>query len=140
MPPKSQQRSGAGYTLVELLVVLAILGLLAAVTVPQVLRYLDGAKVSATKSAIEGLSSALDLYRVDVGHFPSTQDGLAALLSAPSAATGWNGPYVKKRANLTDPWGHPYQYKAPGEHSEYDLFSLGPESTKGDATKTIGNW
>src|SRR5215470_9315921 len=99
---RSDRGTEHGFTLTELLVVLAILGLLAAVSVPQVLKYLDGAKVSTAKSSIEALSSALDHYRVDVGNYPDTEEGLHALLAAPADVSGWNGPYVKKQANLTD--------------------------------------
>jgi len=135
----SRREHAKGFTLVELLVVLAILGLLAAVAVPQVLKHLEGAKVSTAKTSIEGFSSALDLYRVDVGHYPSTAEGLKALVSAPPGGVGWNGPYVKKASHLIDPWGHPFQYKSPGDHGDYDIFSLGPDSAKHD-TPTITNW
>lgn len=139
-PVRPRRIGDGGYTLVELLVVLAILGLLAGITVPRVIKYLDGAKVRAAGSAVEGLSSAIDLFRIDVGRLPTQQEGLNALLEAPSSAAGWNGPYIKKRANLTDPWGQPYQYKIPGEHGGFDLFSLGPDGKSDANPKVIGNW
>jgi general secretion pathway protein G len=127
---------------VELLVVMAILGLLALISVPQVIKYLDGAKVSTAKTAVTSLSSTLDLLRMDAGRYPTTQEGLDALISPPAGMTGWNGPYVKKKAQLSDPWGRPYQYRSPGQHGEFDLFSSGPKPEEsGDETEAaIANW
>src|ERR1700691_3490483 len=112
----SQRRKSdeAGYTLMELLVVLAILGLLAAIATPMVLHYLDSAKVSTAKTEVSNLAAGLDLYKYDVGRYPTTQEGLEALVSAPQGVDNWNGPYVKKTTKLSDPWGHPYNYKYPG--------------------------
>jgi len=131
-----------GFTLIELLVVLAILGLLAAIATPQVFKYLNNAKISSARTQVESLSSALDLFRLDAGRYPTTQEGLKALIEAPSGLDVWNGPYVKKKASLIDPWGHPYQYRSPGEHGEFDLFSDGPNAgSAGDAeSPTIANW
>ena len=135
------RRSGAGYTLIELLVVIAILGLLTAIAVPQVVKYLDHAKLQSAKSSIQGISSALDLFKYDVGRYPTSEEGLQALVVSPPAAQSWNGPYVKKTSELTDPWGHPYQYRAPGQHGVFDLFSYGPDSSNmADLTHAITNW
>ncbi|HUD52756.1 type II secretion system major pseudopilin GspG, partial [Parvibaculum sp.] len=123
------RRSGEdGFTLIELLVVLAILALLTAIATPQVLKYLASAKVSAAHTQVESLSSALDLYKLDVGRYPNTQEGLSALVAAPAGVDSWNGPYVKKKTSLVDPWGHPYGYRSPGEHGEFDLYSDGPDT------------
>jgi len=121
----------AGYTLMELLIVLAILGLLTAIATPFVLRYFDHAKISTAKTEVANLSAGLDLFKLDVGRYPTSQEGLKALLTAPVAAENWNGPYIKKAATLNDPWGRHYIYVSPGHHGDYDLYSSGP---KGDET------
>ena len=128
-----------GYTLIELLVVLAILALLATVATTQVLRYLSHAKVSTAHTQVEALSSALDLYKLDVGAYPSTEQGLSALVTAPNGVDNWNGPYVKKSVSLTDPWGHPYVYVSPGRHGEFDLYSNGPDGTASN-DPPVRNW
>jgi len=117
--------------LLELLVVLAILGLLAVVATPQVLKYLGTAKHETAKVQIQNLGTALDLYRFEVGRYPTTQEGLAALVAAPTGAARWNGPYVKKRESLTDPWDRPYGYRSPGQHGAYDLYTLGADGQPG---------
>ncbi len=123
--------AAAGFTLLELLVVLVILGLLAAFAVPQVMNYLGGARSDAANIQISNLSTALDLYRLDVGRYPSTGEGLASLVTRPTAADRWTGPYVKKQESLIDPWGEPYDYRSPGQHGAYDLFSLGADKAEG---------
>lgn len=132
----------AGYTLMELLVVLAILGLLAAIATPMVLHYLDSAKVSTAKTEVSNLAAGLDLFKYDVGRYPTTQEGLQALVTAPDGVDNWNGPYVKKSTKLSDPWGHPYNYRFPGSHAEFDLFSYGahPDTAKNDEKPPIANW
>lgn len=125
------RRPSAGFTLLELLVVLAILGLLAVVATPQVLKYLGTAKHETAKVQIQNLGTALDLYRFEVGRYPTTQEGLAALVTAPAGAARWNGPYVKKRESLTDPWDRPYGYRSPGQHGAYDLYTLGADGQPG---------
>jgi general secretion pathway protein G len=136
------RRSEYGFTLIELLVVLAILGLLAAIATPQVLKYLASAKISAAQTQVASLSSALDLYKLDVGRYPTTQEGLDALVAAPAGAVAWNGPYIKKRESLTDPWGHAYIYRSPGEHGEFDISSDGPDTggSGNDGTPSIKSW
>lgn len=135
-------RSEAGYTLMELLVVLAILGLLAAIATPMVLHYLDSAKVSTAKTEVSNLAAGLDLFKYDVGRYPTTEEGLEALVSAPDGVENWNGPYVKKTTKLTDPWGHPYNYRYPGSHAEFDLYSYGAhaDTAKNDEKPPIANW
>lgn len=142
MTTKSDGDGEGGFTLIELLVVLAILGFLAVIATPQVLKYLNHAKVSAAHTQVESLSSALDLFKLDVGRYPTTQEGLAALVTQPAGLDGWNGPYVKKKASLIDPWGHPYGYRVPGEHGEFDLFSNGPdgEGAGNGGNPAIANW
>jgi general secretion pathway protein G len=142
-PHKGEVRSRAdsGYTLMELLVVLAILGLLAAIATPMVLKYLDSAKLGTAKTEIANLSAGLDLFKYDVGRYPSTQEGLDALVKAPADVDNWNGPYVKTTTNLKDPWGHPFGYRAPGEHGEFDLYSDGPTGKEDTGEKpAIANW
>jgi general secretion pathway protein G len=131
-----------GYTLVELLVVLAILGLLAAIATPQVIKYLNHARVSTAKTEVEAFSSALDLFKLDVGRYPTTQEGLAALVTAPPGVPTWNGPYIKKNSNLIDPWGHAFNYRDPGQHGEFDIYSYGPDAgDNANAGKpAIANW
>jgi general secretion pathway protein G len=121
----------AGFTLIELLVVLVILGLLAAFAAPQVLNYLGRAKTDAAKAQVQNIASILDLYRLEVGSYPDEKDGLDALLVQPADAPRWNGPYVKRRDALIDPWGEMYVYRYPGEHRTYDLYSLGADQAEG---------
>lgn len=118
-----------GFTLVELLVVLAILALLVGIATPKTLSYLDQAKLKSAQVAIANLSETLELYKLDTGHYPSNEEGLGALVSRPKAATVWNGPYVTRSSALDDPWGRPYHYRQPGEHGPFDLHSLGPNGT-----------
>ena len=124
-------RAQGGFTLIELLVVLVILGLLSAFVAPQVLNYLGRAKTDAASIQIKNIASVLDLYRLENGRYPSEDEGLAALVEPPPDATAWNGPYVRQADSLIDPWGQPYIYRFPGEHGEYDLFSLGADQTEG---------
>ena len=124
-------RAERGFTLLELLVVLVILGLIASFAVPQVMNYLGGAKSDAAKIQIANLSTALDLYRLDVGRYPSADQGLDALVARPGAVERWNGPYVKRRESLLDPWGNSYGYRMPGQHGAFDLYSLGSDKAEG---------
>jgi general secretion pathway protein G len=126
-----RKTSQFGFTLLELLVVLVILGLLASLVGPQVLRQLGGSKTKTAQLQIRELGTALDLYRLEVGRHPTTAEGLDALLSAPAGARGWNGPYLTKRTLPRDPWGNDYQYRSPGQFGEFDLFSLGADNREG---------
>lgn len=131
-----------GYTLMELLVVLAILGLLTAIATPYVLHYLETAKVKTARTEIANIGAGLDMFKADVGRYPSTQEGLTALLKAPPDAENWDGPYIKKLDTFNDPWGRPYKYQSPGQHSEYDIYSYGPnkQATAGEAKPPVANW
>jgi general secretion pathway protein G len=104
-----------GFTLIELLVVLVILGLLAGLVGPQVMKYLGGANTKTAKLQIEDFSTALDAFRLDMGRYPTTAEGLNALVAAAGGATRWNGPYLRKNLIPKDPWGNDYQYRAPGQ-------------------------
>ena len=117
--------SEAGFTLVEMLVVIAIIGLVVGLVGPRVLNYLSESKVKAAKIQIESFSAALDLYYLDNSAYPSTSDGLNALVERPPSALSWNGPYLKTGSVPADPWGHPYVYKVPGDHTPYEIDSYG---------------
>src|ERR1700693_5828828 len=114
-----------GFTLVEMLVVITIIGLIMALVGPRVLNYLGESKVKAARIQIESLSSALDLYYLDVGRYPSSSEGLAALAQQPGGVQSWNGPYLRTGSVPNDPWGHPYLYRSPGEHGSFDIVSYG---------------
>jgi general secretion pathway protein G len=132
-------RSGmrqAGFTLLEILVVIAILGLLIGLVAPAALRQLAGARGSIARQSIERLGSVLDLYKLDMGTYPSSEQGLAALNERPPDAPNWSGPYLKGQSNPLDPWNHPYIYRNPSSRSghDYDLCSLGPSgNASGDS-------
>ncbi len=123
-------RIHAGFTLLELLVVLVIIGLLAGYVGPQFFKQIGKSESKTATAQIDALSKALDQYRLDTGRYPSTEQGLGALWVQPSGETRWWGPYLRK-APPKDPWGRDYQYRAPGEHGEYDLFSLGKDGREG---------
>ncbi|MBE7209795.1 MAG: type II secretion system major pseudopilin GspG [Gluconacetobacter diazotrophicus] len=137
--PSRPSERDAGFTLIELLVVIAILGLLIALVAPSVLRQLGGAKVSIAHQSIERIGQILDLYKLDVGDYPSTEDGLQALVTKPADAENWNGPYVKGGSVPLDPWNHPYTYREPSDREghDYDLCSAGPggNANNGDSAR-----
>ena len=132
-------RRQAGFTLLEILVVVAILGLLVFLVAPAALRQLGGARSAVAKQSIERLASVLDLYKLDVGSYPSSEEGLAALAAKPSSAAGWNGPYLKGDTQPLDPWNHAYTYRSPGTRAgrEYDLCSRGPNGNATDASSGL---
>ena len=136
-----QSRPQAGFTLMELLVVLAILGLLMSLVGPRVLNQLGGAKVKTAAIQIKDLEQSLEMYKLDTGRYPSTDDGLAALMKKPGNVSGWNGPYLKSDVPL-DPWKREYHYKFPGDHGELDIFSYGQNGSPGGEGEDtdIGNW
>lgn len=124
-------RRDDGFTLIELLIVLGILALLASFAAPQVMRYLGKARTETAKVQINAISSAVELYALDNGGYPSSQAGLGALVQQPQDATRWAGPYLKKAEGLIDPWGHPYQYRVPGKAGAFDVFTLGRDNAPG---------
>jgi general secretion pathway protein G len=130
-----------GFTLIELLVVLAILAMLAALVVPRVFKNLDKAKVDTAKAQIAALESALGSYRLDVGSFPTTDQGLQALRTRPVGVENWDGPYLPKDIPL-DPWKHPYAYRCPSEHGDYEIISYGADGREGGegVDKDIESW
>ncbi|MBI1869999.1 MAG: type II secretion system major pseudopilin GspG [Chlamydiae bacterium] len=138
---KKQKKYSSGFTLIEIMLVILIIGILAAMAVPRLVGRSQEAKITATRADIESnLSVALDLFELDNGAYPTTDQGLAGLVEKPSGgASNWNGPYLKKTPK--DPWAHPYVYKCPGEHntSGFDLSSNGPDATEG-TQDDISNW
>ena len=132
---RSARNAGqAGFTLLEILVVIAILGLLIGLVAPAALRQLGGARVSVAHQSVERIGSVLDLYKLDVSSYPTTEQGLAALTSRPSGAEAWNGPYLKSDKAPLDPWNHPYVYRQPSvrQGHDYDLCSGGPNNVNGE--------
>ncbi|MBA4261271.1 MAG: type II secretion system protein GspG [Comamonadaceae bacterium] len=126
----ARRRRGAGFTLLELLVVMVIIGLLAGFVGPRFFAQIGKSEVKTARAQIDALGKALDQYRLDLGRYPSSEEGLAALNEKPGDSTRWQGPYLKKGVPQ-DPWGQAYVYKAPGEHGEYDLLSLGKDGKPG---------
>jgi len=120
-----------GFTLVEMLVVITIIGMIMALVGPRVLNYLSESRVKAAKIQIQSFSSALDLFYLDAGRFPSSSEGLTALAHPISGVASWNGPYVKGGTVPNDPWGNPYVYKQPAEQAPYEIRSLGSDGQEG---------
>lgn len=131
----------AGFTLLELLVVLVIIGLLAGYVAPRYFAQVGKAEVKTARAQIDAFEKALDQYRLDTGHYPSSEQGLTALYGKPTDEPNWQGPYLKKAAPQ-DPWGRNYIYRYPGEHADFDLFSYGKDGQLGGSGEEadIGNW
>lgn len=130
-----------GFTLLELLVVMVIIGLLAGYVAPRYFGQIGKSEAKVAKAQLDSLEKALDQYRLDTGHYPSTEIGLNALVTKPSSEAKWSGPYLKKAVPL-DPWGRAYQYKSPGDHGDFDLISYGKDGQPGGAgeAEDIKNW
>jgi len=127
---KNNLRNNRGFTLIELIVVVVIIGLLAGLVLPQFIRQEEKAKLKATRAQIELFATALDTFRLDVGRYPTTEEGLQALRQKPGGVERWDGPYLKKDLPL-DPWSKPYVYKSPGDHGPYDIISFGADGVPG---------
>lgn len=134
-------RAVQGFTLLELLVVMVIIGLLAGYVGPKYFAQIGKSEIKLARAQIDALDKSLDQFRLDTGHYPSMEDGLAALVARPASEPKWDGPYLKKGVPQ-DPWGNPYVYRIPGEHSEYDLLSYGKDGQLGGEGEAadITNW
>lgn len=137
-----QNKKKNGFTLLELLVVLAILGLLAAIVGPQVIRYLGSSKTQAAQVQVKNIAASLQLFRLDAGRYPTNAEGLGALIKAPTTVPIWNGPYLPDASAITDPWGKPYLLRVPGQHGEVDVYTLGADGVAGGSgeAQDVGNW
>ena len=131
-----------GFTLVEMLVVITIIALVMGLVGPRVLNYLTQSKVKTAKIQIESLESALDLFFLDAGRYPTSSEGLSALVQRPGSVAVWNGPYLKGNMVPNDPWGAPYIYRSPGQHGSYDIVSHGANQQDGEtgAQADITSW
>ena len=138
----SRQNGEGGFTLVEILVVITIIGLIMGLVGPRVLNYLSESKVKAAKIQIQSFTSALELFYLDAGRYPSSGEGLAVLVQPTGGIAAWNGPYLKGGSVPNDPWGKPYVYRSPGEHGVYDLISYGADGQEGGAgtAADIASW
>jgi general secretion pathway protein G len=140
MRKKSHEQSG--FTLLELLVVLGIIAMLAGIVGPQVMKHMGESKVKATKVQIEELMAALDMYKLDLGSYPTTKQGLKALIQSPDPTKYWNGPYLRKTKVPLDPWNNEFTYVFPGKHGKFDLYSFGADGLEGgeDENRDILGW
>jgi general secretion pathway protein G len=139
---QGSRRRSRGFTLLELLVVMVIIGLLAGFVAPRYFAQVGKSQVKAARAQIDALDKALEQYRIDVGHLPTSEQGLAALQAQPPGEQNWAGPYLKKDVP-NDPWGNPYQYVTPGTHNnDYDLMSFGKDGRQGGTGENadLGNW
>lgn len=131
-----------GFTLLELLVVLSILGLLSAIVGPQVIKYLGSSRTGTAQVQVKNIAASLQLFRLDAGRYPTPEEGLSALVKQPASVPNWNGPYLPDATAIADPWGKPYRFQAPGKHGEVDVYSLGSDGTNGGTgeARDVGNW
>ena len=134
--PTIRRRGLAGFTLIELLVVVVIIGLLAGLVAPRYFGQVGKSNVNIARAQIDSLGKALDAYRLDVGNYPTTEQGLAALITKPDGVDRWQGPYLQKQVPM-DPWSRPYRYKSPGDHGDYDLSSYGADGQPGGTGENV---
>ena len=139
---QKRARGEGGFTLIEILVVIAIIALIMSLVGPRVLNYLGESKVKAAKIQIQSFGSALDLFNLDTGRYPNTSEGLTALVQSPGTIPAWNGPYLKGGVLPNDPWGKSYVYRSPGEHGPYDIMSYGSDGQEGGTgtAADIASW
>lgn len=135
-------RTTRGFTLLELMVVLVILALLGTVAAPRITKHLRDAKVQTAKIQVDALSAAVESFHIDLGRLPSNDEGLSVLVERPSSAEHWDGPYLKKRESLIDPWGVPFKYRVPGQFNDFDVYSFGSDKREGGEKEAsdVGNW
>lgn len=139
---RNDRRNERGYSLLELLVALAILSLIIAIAAPRLIGYFEASKAKTAKIQIANLSTAMDLYYLSNGSYPTEQQGLKALVEKPEGATAWDGPYLNKADGIIDPWGRPYVYQQPGAHGKFDIASLGADGKEGGTGEDadFGSW
>ncbi len=137
-----KSKAQSGFTLLELLVVLGIIAMLAGIVGPQVMKHLGESKTKAAKVQVEDFSAALDMYKLDMGKYPTSEQGLQALIEAPEGSKRWNGPYLKKAKMPVDPWLNEYHYASPGTHGKFDLSTYGADDKEGGEgeDQDINNW
>lgn len=137
-----KSKTQSGFTLLELLVVLGIIAMLAGIVGPQVMKHLGESKTKAAKVQVEDFSAALDMYKLDMGKYPTSDQGLQALIEAPEGSKRWNGPYLRKAKTPADPWQNGYHYASPGAHGKFDLFTYGADDKEGGEgeDQDINNW
>ncbi|MBY0583515.1 MAG: type II secretion system major pseudopilin GspG [Sphingomonas sp.] len=142
MASKRSRPGAAGFTLLELLVVLAILGLLAAIVGPRVIKYLGTSKSQTARVQTKNIAASLELFLLDANRYPTAQEGLIALVKPPANVPVWNGPYLPDEGAITDPWGNRYHFRTPGQHGDVDVYSLGSDNAVGGTgeAKDVGNW
>lgn len=128
---KDMRQNDAGFTLVELLVVLVILGLIIGIVAPQAMKYVGSSRVKTAHIQLERISTILDLFHLDAGRYPTSEEGLEALINKPPEIETWNGPYIRRADAIIDPWANPFEYIYPGEHADFDLVSFGADGRQG---------
>lgn len=135
-------RAQRGFTLIEIMVVIIIIGILASIVGPKMFGNVEKARLNAASAQIEMLGTALDSFRLDVGRYPTTAEGLEALVAQVSGVDGWNGPYLKKREVPLDPWKRPYRYECPGNFGDYDLYTYGKDDAEGGEgeDRDVASW